>query len=166
LDADKGKSSLFDSKGISMINIRENGLAEINENTVRYNKQDAPLNVSKNMMVCLCNIIKDNRLKEYQDINIPVNEREYLDNLAKYPAPPYEKSLEYLNPELAKEWCYELNGNLKPSDVYARSRIKAWWQGEEKHDPWNSTINNRYGNKQGCPTCWSIRRKKPFDIFP
>jgi hypothetical protein len=160
LEVDRNKSDIFDTEGIIIINIRENGLDEINGNTVRYNKQDNPLNISKNMMKCLCGIIKDSRLVDYQDINAPINEKEYLNNVAKYPAPPYEKSLEFLNPELAKEWCYDLNGNLKPSDVHARSRLKVWWQCKEKHAPWSSTINNRHGNEQGCPICWSYRRKK------
>lgn len=102
---------------------------------------------------------KDDRLVNYSNIIKPINEREYFNNVAKYPAPQYEKSLAYLNPELAEEWCYELNGDLKPSDVCARSRIKTWWQCQDKHDPWISTVNNRYMG-QGCPTCWGIRRKK------
>ena len=32
------------------------------------------------------------------------------------------------NPELAKEWHPTKNGDLKPTDIVARSRKKVWWQ--------------------------------------
>lgn len=160
LDADKNKAKLFDAKGITIINVRENGLAEINENTVRYNKKDSPLSISKNMMICLYNIIKDERLKEYQDIKIPVNELAYLNDVAKYPAPPYEKSLEFLAPKLSLEWDYERNGNLKPSDVHAMSNSKFHWKCPVCKHKWTATPDGRYRLKHGCPNCWSIRRKK------
>lgn len=54
-------------------------------------------------------------------------------------------------PELAKEWDYELNGELKPENVTIGSNKKAWWKCEKGHS-WQTTINHR-SKGTGCPYC-------------
>ena len=55
------------------------------------------------------------------------------------------------NPILAKEWNYEKNENLKPTQFLANSHKKVWWKCKNGHE-WISSIENR--NKQsGCPYC-------------
>ncbi len=56
-----------------------------------------------------------------------------------------------VNPELAKEWNYEKNGELKPDMVTANSNKKVWWKCNKGHE-WQAIIANR--NKgRGCPIC-------------
>ncbi len=56
-----------------------------------------------------------------------------------------------VNPELAKEWDYEKNKELKPNMVTLYSGTKVWWKCMYGHS-WQSTVANRsYGN--GCPVC-------------
>ena len=55
------------------------------------------------------------------------------------------------NPEIAKEWNYEKNENLKPTDVTAGSSKKVYWKCNNKHE-WKAGIKER--NKgQNCPYC-------------
>lgn len=55
------------------------------------------------------------------------------------------------NPEIAKEWNYEKNENLKPTDVTAGSSKKVYWKCNNKHE-WKAAIKER--NKgQNCPYC-------------
>lgn len=62
------------------------------------------------------------------------------------------------NPELAKEWNYEKNGDLKPENITAGSNKKVWWKCERGHE-WESTISNR--NKgSGCPYCSGLKKEK------
>ena len=62
-----------------------------------------------------------------------------------------ETDLLTVNPELAKEWDYEANGELKPTDVTANSGKKVGWKCKKGHK-WQATICNR--NKEtGCPYC-------------
>ncbi len=57
-----------------------------------------------------------------------------------------------INPQLAKEWNYEKNGDLKPDMVMANSGKKVWWKCEKCGYEWETKIYNRsYG--RGCPTC-------------
>ena len=55
---------------------------------------------------------------------------------------------------LLKEWDYKQNDKLgiKPDDVSKGSGKKVWWLCEKGHS-YESTINNRIGNNQGCPYC-------------
>ncbi len=60
-----------------------------------------------------------------------------------------------INPELAKEWNYEKNGDLKPEDCTANSHQKVWWKCNKGHE-WRASIVNR--NKgRACPICASER---------
>lgn len=82
-------------------------------------------------------------------------------NLSRGPRCPYcnnKKILEgyndlaTINPELAKEWNYEKNGDLKPSMVGAKSGKKVWWKCDKGHE-WETGINNRHRLKMHCPKC-------------
>ncbi len=76
-------------------------------------------------------------------------------------------SLAEARPDLAKEWNYEKNGDLKPEDVGHRSDKKVWWicpydvpddypveslRGKHFDFEWKAAIGNRTGNQRlGCP---------------
>jgi hypothetical protein len=63
------------------------------------------------------------------------------------------KSLEFLFPEIAKEWHPTKNGELKPNEVSYGSKKKVWWLCPKDHD-YYSTIKNRTSKKAtGCPHC-------------
>ncbi|MCR5321694.1 MAG: DUF2726 domain-containing protein [Lachnospiraceae bacterium] len=57
-----------------------------------------------------------------------------------------------LFPEISKEWDYEKNGDLQPSDISSKSGIKVWWKCSEGHE-WKATVGNRAHNNSGCPRC-------------
>ena len=54
-------------------------------------------------------------------------------------------------PELAAEWDYEKNGDLKPEDVTSGSSKKAWWKCSICGHGWKSVISTR--KTSGCPEC-------------
>jgi DNA-directed RNA polymerase subunit RPC12/RpoP len=64
--------------------------------------------------------------------------------------------LQTANPDLAKEWNYEKNGNLTPEIFTANSGIKVWWRCAKNHE-WQAIIANR-NRGRGCPYC-SGRKK-------
>ena len=63
--------------------------------------------------------------------------------------------LQTVNPELAKEWDYDKNDNLKPEDVTANNGKKIWWICSKGHE-WQAKIYHR-NNGSGCPVCHSER---------
>lgn len=66
-----------------------------------------------------------------------------------------------VNPKLAREWDYNKNGSLLPSDVTPHSTKKVWWLCSLGHS-YVSTVSNR--ERTGCPYC-SIPAKKVLKGF-
>lgn len=65
-----------------------------------------------------------------------------------------ERSLAYLNPQLAEEWDYEKNGDLTPWDVGASSPLKVHWKCQtHPNHTWQAQINNRHYKGTPCPEC-------------
>lgn len=59
-------------------------------------------------------------------------------------------------PEIAAQWCYELN-DFTPDQVTPGSEKKVWWKCEKGHT-WEATIHSRAGrSKAGCPYCSGYR---------
>ena len=65
--------------------------------------------------------------------------------------------LETISPDLAKEWNYKKNGDIKPSAVLPRSSKKVWWICKYGHE-WAAKVNDRaHGTK--CPVCQRMKKK-------
>ena len=76
----------------------------------------------------------------------------------QYKAWPGYNDLATTHPDVAAEWNYERNGDLKPTDVSKGSARKVWWKCSEGHE-WEAMIRARTKkNGTGCPVC--RRRKK------
>ena len=58
-----------------------------------------------------------------------------------------------LYPEIAAEWDYQRNGDLKPQDVLSQSNRKVWWICSEGHT-WRTRVQSRVIGQAGCHTCW------------
>lgn len=66
-------------------------------------------------------------------------------------------------PDLAKEWNYEKNGELRPDEVTSGSGKKVWWKCSKGHE-WEAVVSSRVrGN--GCPYCSGKRVIKGFNDF-
>jgi len=68
--------------------------------------------------------------------------------------------LQFVNPELAKEWHPTLNGDLTPRDVTYGSTRRVWWRGKCGHE-WEERIKVR--RRFGCPICSGKRVLKGFN---
>lgn len=62
-----------------------------------------------------------------------------------------------LHPELLKEWDYEKNVDLDPSQLLSGSGKRAWWKCSQCGHEWETIIANRTKG-HGCPKC--AKRKK------
>ncbi len=62
-------------------------------------------------------------------------------------------------PDVAKEWNYEKNGNIKPEMVsYGTNKI-FWWKCSNCGTEYKSSVQNKTSGKGGhCPNCW-IKKK-------
>lgn len=73
-----------------------------------------------------------------------------------------------INPELAKEWDYEKNGDLRPENVLPGSHKEVWWLCRNNHS-WKRSVKNR-NSGNGCPYCTNQRVLAGFNdlatIYP
>ena len=65
------------------------------------------------------------------------------------------------NPELMKEWDYDRNVEIRPTDVSKGSRTKVWWICEKGHK-YESSVYNRVNGKK-CPFCSNNKVLKGFN---
>lgn len=80
------------------------------------------------------------------------NECPYCSN--KRALPGYNDLLT-INPEIAKEWNYDRNGELMPDQVLPGTEKKVWWKCSRGHE-WAASVYNR--NKgAGCPYCSNFK---------
>lgn len=64
----------------------------------------------------------------------------------------YDRSVEYLYPELAAEWCPE--NEKRPSEVSPGSEYRALWKcPNPDHPPYRTIVGNRTRLHSGCPIC-------------
>ena len=63
--------------------------------------------------------------------------------------------LSTVDPELARDWDYDMNGDLSPSNVKPGSDRVVWWKGACGHQ-WQSSISN-YRKSRNCPYCTNKR---------
>lgn len=69
-----------------------------------------------------------------------------------------EASLEFLYPEIAKEWHPTKNGKLGPDLFTPKSGEIVWWQCLQCGNEWQAPISNRTSG-HGCDVCATTRRK-------
>ena len=62
-------------------------------------------------------------------------------------------SLLEVYPDIAKEWDYQKNEGLLPSEVAPKSHKKVWWICLKCGYEWMAAISNRTGRNTGCPKC-------------
>ena len=63
-----------------------------------------------------------------------------------------QNDLSTTNPELAKEWNYEKNGDLKPTEVKSGTNRIVWWKCDIGHE-WEAKIITRASGYRKCPYC-------------
>lgn len=66
------------------------------------------------------------------------------------------KNLEFLFPEIAKEWNYQKNKN-NPNTVLPNSNIKVWWKCSKCGYEWQTSPSHRTSRGQGCPVCANVK---------
>ncbi len=128
--------------GIKLYRIREE-LPPLNDCSIDYVIQRNREDLSKTLKLLLSEITET-----IVDVNLK-KDNIAIENLREYTEK--EISLLFFNPERAKEWNYEKNGDLKPEHFAANSNKKVWWKCSQGHE-WQATIADR-NRGNGCPYC-------------
>ena len=139
-DLQKNKKCLKD--GIQLYRIRED-LSALNDSSIDYTVRNNKIDLERLLKKVLTQITGNDLEINLKKDNIAI------ENLRVHTEK--ENSLLLFNPEVAQEWNYEKNGQLKPEQVTANSNKKIWWVCKKGHE-WQNTINNR-NRGRNCPFC-------------
>ncbi len=149
---DLEKNYKCEKDGIKLYRIRE-GLPPLNDSSINYVVQRNQEDLSKILKELLSEITETSVDVDLNRDNIAIeNLREYTEK---------ETSLLFSNPQIAREWNYEKNGNLKPEHFAANSHKKVWWKCSKGHE-WQATIKDR-NDGNGCPYCSSKKVLKGYN---
>ena len=74
-----------------------------------------------------------------------------------------ENSIAVKYPEIASEWCYEKNKNLKPESFGYASNKRVWWTCKKCGNDYDMVVANRTVGNNGCPYCSGKRIKVGFN---
>lgn len=56
-------------------------------------------------------------------------------------------------PHIAREWNYDLNGDLSPDRITAHSNKRVWWICQECEESYCASVYSRTSLQSGCPVC-------------
>jgi hypothetical protein len=85
-EQDKKKAMVMGDLGVTLINIRQDGLPKVSEYDIQYNRKDKNLEISKKLMTLIYSLIHDDRLMDYNDLEKPINDDYYLSEVSSYPS--------------------------------------------------------------------------------
>lgn len=151
------KSAVFEAEGIQLFRLREDGLPLLSERDFSFKySEDEFLVISR----LVSSLLKHAELPDQQRVTLRdyikgpglINERLYRKLVANLPAPPPGQSLADKQPDIAKQWAYDLNAPLSPEHFRHQANKKVWWRCENGHT-WMVSINNRTQHGTGCPAC-------------
>ena len=151
------KSAALEAVRVQLFRLREHDLPPLSERDIAFKFSDDEFLVTSRLVSSL---LKHAELSEQQSaklrdyINGPglINEKLYRKLVANLPAPPPGHSLADKQPDIAKQWAYDLNAPLSPEHFRPQANKKVWWRCENGHT-WKTTLNNRVRHRTGCPAC-------------
>ncbi|WP_112220124.1 zinc-ribbon domain-containing protein [Legionella quinlivanii] len=154
---DSIKQKLFEETGILLFRLREEGLSLLSARDIsfKWSGNTFPIISSLiNQVIKFADFSDSERekLQDYIDNGLLINNKLYREIVSQLPAPPYELSLAAKKPEIAKEWAYDLNAPLSPEHFRPAANKNVWWRCEQGHT-WETSLNNRSCQNTGCPHC-------------
>ena len=153
VDKDIFKNQICKKFGITLIRIRENKCPVINSEYCISTPK--PTTNGTHMTEPIKKLIKLLNSNFGCNIKIDVDcTRDNADICKRIMSTVGFNSLEYLYPEIAKEWDYEKNFPITPDKIPAHTGKKAWWICSKCQKSYSSVVASRTSiDKCGCPDC-------------
>ena len=147
---EKKKNLILADNGIRLIRIKEGDCNKVSDGIiyVKYQNDHTYLKWVINEILKLCD------KEEYIDqLDIDI-ERDGNEIYALYIQSEKENSIVARASEVAKQWDYEKNGDIKPEYISCTSHKKFYWRCEKGHS-WKAEVNSRFMG-HGCKYCAGI----------
>lgn len=143
---DTYKNNLCKINGVKLIRIREPGCPDLPESNICIKMPRYNYNYLGKAIKELFKILSVNY---NEDIDVAEDEIAIINSIRLHKK---KNSLAEKYPEIAEEWDYEKNGNVRPNMVSCNSNRKFYWKCNKGHDSWSATVSSRVLGT-GCPVC-------------
>lgn len=155
------KYRICQKNGIKLIRIKESG--DMNyEGIADAVFHAANLDKKRVLNGLIINFIRElKRSSLFEGVMLPIISVDVIRDefeIRKYMKELKTGSLEELRPDLAREWCFEKNGDLLPSMFSLGSDQKVWWKCSICGHIWRASIGHRV-NGTGCNVCYRKNNK-------
>lgn len=153
IEAENKKDQFCKDNGIRFIRVRGNKLNPTKYAEIIWMKESAYIHINKGI----------NDLFDYLNINhsFIINiERDYLDIININSLEEKENNITITHPEIAKDWNYDKNNNMKPEQVSYGSRNSVWWKCHTCGYEWYAHIYQRCRGYEICPLCKEKNKEK------
>ena len=165
---DRDKNKLASDNGITLIRIRESKLKALSDNDILFKKSNSEKSIVMRLAAKLHDLVEEatdkEKIRNYIFGNRLIATKGFKKIFASSPAPPLNKSLEFLYPHLKDEWDYQSNHPLLPNMFTPGSAQKIDWRCQKCGEKWRATIAARTGSAthepSGCPSCAGIRARQ------
>ena len=147
---EKKKNQILADNGIRLIRIKEGDYNKVSNGIIYVKYQDNYFYL-KWAIIEILKLCDKEEYIEQLDIDI---ERDRNKIYALYIQSEKENSIVARAPEVAKQWDYEKNGDIKPEYILCTSTKKFYWKCEKGHS-WKAQVNTRLKG-HGCPYCAGI----------
>ena len=139
-------------KNIKFITINETyggDKIKVINNDIYFNADNNDKEISLKLIIQELEKLINIRIKVRDDIITYTNQNIKLKEI--------EDSLETNYPNIAKEWNYERNGSLRPTQIKPKSNKKVWWKCDICSHEWLTTPAHRVSDGTGCPKCVALK---------
>lgn len=152
---DKEKNSKLENL-LFLLRVREKDLQLIGPKDISITKNKLSIKTIKKILNVIqekCSLSKKQQdaIATYQQTKTWIATASFNQIFSERKTVKQEKSLEYLYPELAREWHPIKNQHLTPNQFSPGSGRKVWWLGQCNHE-WEDSILHRTSGR-GCPKC-------------
>lgn len=148
---EKKKNQILADNGIRLIRIKEGDYNKVSNGIIYVKYQDNYFYL-KWAIIEILKLCDKEEYIEQLDIDI---ERDRNKIYALYIQSEKENSIVARAPEVAKQWDYEKNGDIKPEYISCTSHKKFYWRCEKGHS-WKAQVNTRFMG-HGCPYCAGVK---------
>lgn len=157
------KDSIASENGLSVVRFRGSQKKPLNDGCyeIYYNYRQDRYKYIQIPIKHLFDYIKKEYSLEFK-VDIDIN-RDFQQIIEFVKKEKRKKTILFTNPDIVKEWDFDLNGTTIPSQVTAGSSKKIWWRCKKCGNTWEATVNSRISGKNGCPFCSGHRIKKGFN---
>lgn len=159
---ERRKFEICQNNGINLIRIKERNLKDQNNlDTANMIYSGGNLEKRKFLNFAIINLlIQITRFTErpYSIFPFEVNVEKDEFEIRKYMTNLKGNSFKDMYPNIAEEWDYEKNGDLKPEMFKHKSDVKVYWKCKKCGNVWKTSISHRIEGT-GCPSCYREKNR-------